>query len=68
MKWSIKIPVIIWQVDVNSLFINILLDETIDLCVNELFPESNSISNGFNETEFHKVQSSSKTESFFMLL
>ena len=52
--------------DVDSLFTNIPLDETINLCVDLLCPTDNSTINGIPKGHFHKLLEHSTSESFFM--
>ena len=44
------------SLDVDSLFTNITLEETIDICTNELFKESETIE-GLSKTEFKELLS-----------
>lgn len=50
--------------DIESLFTNIPLDETIDICVSSLYKESNTIE-GFSKKDFHSLLTLSMNESFF---
>ena len=52
------------SLDVDSLFINIPLEETIEVCTNELFKESETIE-GLNKTEFKEFLSLATKDSLF---
>ena len=52
--------------DVDSLFTNIPLDETIDICVNELFPEHDSLCEGLTKDEFRNLLELAAKESIFL--
>ena len=51
--------------DVKSLFTNIPLTETIDICTNSLFGDSDMVLN-FNKQQFHKLLSLAATDCFFI--
>ena len=51
--------------DIKSLFTNIPLHETIDICCNSLF-ETDSLVFGFNKTSFHKLLSFAVTNCIFL--
>ena len=54
------------SLDVDSLFTNIPLDETINLCVDLLCPTDNSTINGIPKGHFRKLLELYTSESFFM--
>ena len=54
------------SLDVESLFTNIPLKETIGICVNNLFADENSFVNGLPKNEFRKLLELAATESFFL--
>ena len=51
--------------DVDSLFTNLPLDETIDICVSLLFKDSDVV-NGLTKEDVHKLLNIATKESFFM--
>ena len=51
--------------DVESLFTNIPLQETIDLCVDLLFNDKPNI-NGFTKTDFHELHTITLSESLIL--
>ena len=51
--------------DVKSLFTNIPLGETIDICINSLYGDSNDILN-FSKLQLHKLLSLAATDCFFI--
>ena len=51
--------------DVDSLLTNIPLEETIDICTNELFKESEAVE-GLNKTEFKELLSPTTKDSHFI--
>ena len=53
------------SLDVNSLFTNIPLEETIEICTNELFKESETVE-GFSKTEFKELLSLATKDSHFV--
>ena len=53
------------SLDVDSLFTNITLEETIDICTNELFKESETI-DGLSKTEFKELLSLATEDSHFI--
>ena len=53
------------SLDVDSLFTNIPLDETIDICVELLFKD-NDIAHGLNKSEFRTLLSLATKESFIL--
>ena len=53
------------SVDVDSLSTNILLDETIDNCINQLFENTDTVE-GFTKSESKKLLSLATKESYFM--
>ena len=53
------------SLDVQSLFTNIPLDETIDICVTELFSSSDTVE-GLSADEFRKLLEIATKESFFL--
>lgn len=52
--------------DVDSLFTNIPLDETIDLCTNKLFPKKNMKVKGLRKNEFKSLLQIATKESLFI--
>ena len=52
--------------DVESLFTNIPLDETIDICVNKLYPRKNMKIKGITKNEFKGLLTLAVKESFFL--
>ena len=54
------------SLDVDSLFTNIPLEETIEICTNELFKESETVE-GLSKTEFKELLSLATKESHFIL-
>lgn len=50
--------------DVKSLFTNIPLDETVNICVEQLFKNCNLV-NGYNKKDFHKLLSLAVKDSLF---
>ena len=54
------------SLDVDSLFTNIPINETINLCVNQLYPNNNSIVKGIPKQNFRRLLQLSTCESFFM--
>ena len=53
------------SLDVDSLFTNIPLDETIDICVNQLFENTDTVE-GFTKSELKQLLSLAKKESYFI--
>ena len=53
------------SLDVNSLFTNIPLDETIDICVNQLFENTDSVES-FIKSELKQLLSLATKESYFI--
>ena len=53
------------SLDVDSLFTNIPLEETIEICTNELFKESETVE-GLSKTEFKELLSLATKESHFI--
>ena len=53
------------SLDVESLFTNIPLDETIDICVNQLF-ENTDIVKGFTKSELKQRRSLATKKSYFI--
>ena len=53
------------SLDVDSLFTNIPLEETIEICTNELFKESQTVE-GLSATEFKKLLSLATKDSHFI--
>ena len=51
--------------DVDSLFTNIPLDETIDICVNQLFENTDTVE-GFKESELKQLLCLATKESYFI--
>ena len=51
--------------DIDSLFTNIPLEETIEICPNELFKESETVE-GLSKTEFKEFLSLSTKDSHFI--
>ena len=53
------------SLDVESLFTNIPLDETIDICTNSLYA-NDTIINGIDKENFKKLLTLATKESFFL--
>ena len=53
------------SLDVDSLFTNISLDETIDICVNQLFENTDTVE-GFTKSELKQLLSLPIKESYFI--
>ena len=53
------------RLDIDSLFINILLEETIEICTNNLF-KNNGIVHGLKKSEFKELPSLAIKESYFI--
>ena len=53
------------SLDVDSLFTNIPLDETINICINTVYSEQDVI-RGINKEEFRNLLSLATKESHFM--
>ena len=53
------------SLDVDSLFTNIPLDETIDICVNQLFENTDTVQ-GFTKSELKQLLSLATKESYFI--
>ena len=53
------------SLDVDSLFTNIPLDETIDICVNQLFENTDTVE-GFTKSDLKQLQSLATKESYFI--
>ena len=53
------------SLDVDSLFTNIPLEETIEICTNELFKESETVE-GLSKTEFKELLSLATKDSHFI--
>ena len=53
------------SLDVDSLFTNMHLEETIEICVNELFKESETVE-GSSKTEFKELLSLATKDSHFI--
>ena len=51
--------------DVDYLFTNISLDETIDICINKLFPNPESLVNGIFKNDFRYLLNLAIKKSFF---
>ena len=62
---SFNTNLIMTSFDVKSLFINISLQETIDLCVQKLFEDKNYI-DGIYKDSFRKILTITMTESFIL--
>ena len=54
------------SLDVDSLFTNIPLDETINICTESIFNESDTVE-GLNKFEFKELLSLATKESYFIL-
>ena len=52
--------------DVTSLFTNIPLDETIDICINRIFPNPNSIFHNYNKKQFKNILEIATKNTSFM--
>ena len=53
------------SLDVDSLFTNIPLDETIDICINQLFENTDTVE-GFNKSELKQLLCLATKESYFI--
>ena len=53
------------SLDVDSLFTNIPLDETIDICVNQLFENTDTVE-GFIKSELKQLLCLAKEKSYFI--
>ena len=53
------------SLDVDSLFTNIPLDETIDICVNQLFENADTVE-GFKNSELKQLLCFATKESYFI--
>ena len=53
------------SLDVESLFTNIPLDETIDICVNQFFENTNTVE-GFTKSELKQLLCLATKESYFI--
>ena len=53
------------SLDVDSLFTNIPLDETIDICVNQLFENTDTVE-GFTKLELKQLLRLATKESYFL--
>ena len=53
------------SLDVDSLFTNITLDGAIDICVNQLFENTDSVE-GFTKSELRQLLSLDTKESYFI--
>ena len=53
------------SLDVDALFINIPLDETIDICVKKLFQNPETLVKGISKNDFRDLLNLAKKESFF---
>ena len=56
---------VIGCLDVDSLFTNVTLDETIGICTNTIYSQQDVIE-GTNEEEFHNLLSLATKESYFV--
>ena len=52
--------------DIKSLFTNIPLDETIDICLKELFQNDNSLYLNFNKKQFNSLLQLATKNNIFM--
>ena len=57
--------VFVGRLDVDSLFTNILLEETIDICTNTLFENTEKVE-GLSKIEFKELLSLATKESYFL--
>ena len=65
-KLLINSMISLWVVlDVDSLFTNIALEETIEICTNKLFKESETVE-GLSKTEFKELLSLATLHSHFI--
>ena len=53
------------SLDVDSLFTNIPLDETIDICINQLFENTDTVE-GFTKSELKQLLCLAAKESYFL--
>ena len=49
----------------DTLFFNIKLDETIDICVKKVFKTLNTLVKGISKNDFHELLNLATKESFF---
>ena len=54
----------LWGLDIDSVFTNISLDKTIDVCVNQLFDKNDTVE-GFTDSERQQIICLVTTESYF---
>ena len=54
------------SLDVDALFTNVPINETIDIIIENLFPEESSTVNGICRDEFKKLLELASKDSFFM--
>ena len=54
--------------DVDSLFTNFPSYEIIDICVNKLFQNYETLVNGISKNDFHPLLNLATTDSFFFFL
>ena len=52
--------------DVKSLFTNIPLDETIDICINRLFPNPDSTFHNYDKKQFKNILQLATKDTNFM--
>ena len=55
------------SLDVNSLFTNIPLDETIDICMNQLFENTDTVQ-GFTKSELKQLLCLATKEPYFIFI
>ena len=53
------------SLDVDALFTNIPLDETIDICIKKLFKTLNTLGKGISKNDFRDLLNLATKESFF---
>ena len=54
------------SLDADASFTNILLDETIDICVKKLFKTPDTLVKGISKNDFRDLLNLANKESFFM--
>ena len=54
------------SLDIESLFTNIPLDETLNICLDELFPNENSVHTGFNKLQFKSLLELATKNTYFL--
>ena len=57
----------LWVAEIDSLFINIPLDETIDICINELFEYTDRVE-GFTKSDLKQLLCLATKEPYFKFI